>query len=147
MPWRTGAGDGRGRCSHHFAFGRAGPLSAITTTIRQVADGADHVEVPHVGRSDEIGALARAIQIFQEAMARNRSLNSQVLADAEASEARARRREAAVEMFRDAMTGVVRAVNANASTMRQTAQSIAKVASDANGQAAIRFQRHRAGIA
>ncbi len=115
----------------------ARPLSAITTTIRQVADGADHVEVPHVGRSDEIGALARAIQIFQEAMARNRSLNSQVLADAEASEARARRREAAVEMFRDAMTGVVRAVNANASTMRQTAQSIAKVASDANGQAAI----------
>jgi methyl-accepting chemotaxis protein len=115
----------------------ARPLSAITATIRQVADGADHVEVPHVGRTDEIGALARAIRIFQEAMARNRSLNSQVLADAEASEARARRREAAVEMFRDAMTGVVRAVNANASTMRETAQSIAKVASDANGQAAI----------
>jgi methyl-accepting chemotaxis protein len=115
----------------------ARPLFAITATIKQVADGSEHVEVPHIGRTDEIGALARAIQIFQEAMARNRSLNSQVLADSEAREARARQREAAVEMFRDAMTGVVRAVNDSATTMRQTAQSIAKVASDANGQATV----------
>jgi methyl-accepting chemotaxis protein len=115
----------------------ARPLFAITATIKQVADGAEHVEVPHIGRTDEIGALARAIQIFQEAMVRNRSLNAQALADSEAREARARRREAAVEMFRDAMTGVVRAVNDSAATMRQTAQSIAKVASDANGQATV----------
>jgi methyl-accepting chemotaxis protein len=115
----------------------ARPLFTITATIKQVADGAEHVEVPHIGRTDEIGALARAIQIFQEAMARNRSLNSQVLADSEAREARARQREAAVELFRDAMTGVVRAVNNSAATMRQTAQSIAKVASDANGQATV----------
>jgi methyl-accepting chemotaxis protein len=56
----------------------ARPLSVITATIKQVADGADNVEVPHTGRADEIGALARAIQIFKEAMDRNRNLNSQV---------------------------------------------------------------------
>jgi methyl-accepting chemotaxis protein len=115
----------------------ARPLSAITTTIKQVADGAEHVEVPHTGRSDEIGALARAIQIFQEAMARNRSLNAQSLLDAKVREERARHVEASAEAFREAMTGVVRAVNANAATMRQTAQSISKVASDANGQATV----------
>src|SRR6201999_1691870 len=32
----------------------ARPLSAITTTIRQVADGAEQVEVPHTSRTDEI---------------------------------------------------------------------------------------------
>jgi methyl-accepting chemotaxis protein len=115
----------------------ARPLSAITATIKQVADGADHVEVPHIDRADEIGALARAIQIFQEAMDRNRNLNSQVLADSKAREERARHIEASVETFREAMAGVTRAVTGSASTMRETAQSIAQVASDASGQAVL----------
>ncbi|HLG80524.1 MAG TPA: HAMP domain-containing protein, partial [Bradyrhizobium sp.] len=54
----------------------ARPLSAITATIKRVAEGEDHVEVPHSERGDEIGALARAIRIFQEAMQRNRNLNA-----------------------------------------------------------------------
>ena len=115
----------------------ARPLSVITATIKQVADGADHVEVPHIERGDEIGALARAIQIFKEAMDRNRNLNSQVLQDSEAREARTRHIEKSVEEFRGAMEGVVRAVTTSASSMRNTAQSIAKVASDANGQAVV----------
>ena len=115
----------------------ARPLSVITTTIKQVADGADHVEVPHIERGDEIGALARAIQIFKEAMDRNRKLNSQVLQDSEAREARTRHIEKSVEEFRGAMEGVVRAVASSANSMRDTAQSIAKVASDANGQAVV----------
>src|ERR1700749_4424050 len=75
----------------------ARPLSVITTTIKQVADGADHVAVPHIERGDEIGALARAIQIFKDAMDRNRKLNSQVVQDSEAREARSRHIEKAVE--------------------------------------------------
>jgi methyl-accepting chemotaxis protein len=113
----------------------ARPLSVITATIKQVAEGADHVEVPHTGRADEIGALARAIQIFKEAMDRNRNLNAQALLDAKAREERARHIEASVETFRSAIGDVLRAVTDNASAMRHTAQSIAKVASDASGRA------------
>jgi methyl-accepting chemotaxis protein len=113
----------------------ARPLSQITATIKQVAEGADHVEVPHTGRTDEIGALARAIQIFKEAMDRNRNLNAQASLDAKAREQRARHIEASVETFRSAIGGVLRAVTDNASAMRHTAQSIAKVASDASGRA------------
>jgi methyl-accepting chemotaxis protein len=115
----------------------ARPLAVITATIKQVADGADDVEVPHIERGDEIGALARAIQIFKEAMDRNRKLNSQVLQDSEAREARSRHIEKSVEEFRGAMEAVVRAVASSATSMRDTAQSIAKVASDANGQAVV----------
>jgi methyl-accepting chemotaxis protein len=115
----------------------ARPLSVITATIKQVAEGADDVEVPHIGRTDEIGALARAIQIFKAAMDRNRNLNSQVLQESEAREARTRHVEKSVEEFREAMQGVVRAVTSSASSMRDTARSIAKVASDANGQAVV----------
>ena len=113
----------------------ARPLSVITATIKRVAEGAENVEVPHTERADEIGALARAIQIFKEAMDRNRNLNSQVLEDSRAREERARQIESSVEEFRGAIGGVLRAVTDNATAMRETAQSITKVASDANGRA------------
>jgi methyl-accepting chemotaxis protein len=113
----------------------ARPLSAITTTIRQVAEGAENVEVPYNDRADEIGALARAIRIFQEAMDRNRKLNSEVSTESKAREARARHIETSVEAFRVAIGAVLRAVTDNASNMRNTAQSITRVTSQAEGRA------------
>ena len=113
----------------------ARPLSVITTTIRQVAEGAENVEVPYNDRADEIGALARAIRIFQEAMDRNRKLNSEVSTESKAREARARHIENSVEAFRVAIGAVLRAVTDNASNMRNTAQSITRVTSQAEGRA------------
>ena len=113
----------------------ARPLSVITDTIKRVADGAEGVEVPHADRSDEIGALARAIKIFQEAMDRNRNLNSRVLEDSRARDERTRQIEASVDAFREAIGGVLRAVNDNATSMRGTAKIISSAASEANGRA------------
>jgi methyl-accepting chemotaxis protein len=113
----------------------ARPLSVITATIKRVAEGAENVEIPHTDRADEIGALARAIRVFQQAMDRNRNLNSQVVLESQARDARAQHIETSVEAFRSAIGGVLRAVSDNASAMRNTAQSIAKVASDASGRA------------
>jgi methyl-accepting chemotaxis protein len=113
----------------------ARPLAVITATIKRVAEGAENVEVPHTDRADEIGALARAIRIFQQAMDRNRNLSSQVLQDSKAREERAKHIETSVEEFRGAIGGVLRAVTDNAASMRDTAQSITKVASDASGRA------------
>jgi methyl-accepting chemotaxis protein len=113
----------------------ARPLSAITLTIKQVADGAENVVVPHTERTDEIGALARAIRIFQEAMERNRNLASQVSRDSAARDQRARHIEASVEQFREAISAVMRGLTGNASTMRETAQTITRVTSDANTRA------------
>jgi methyl-accepting chemotaxis protein len=113
----------------------ARPLSVITDTIKRVADGEDNVEVPHTARTDEIGSLARAIQIFNESMDRNRTLNSQVVEDSRARGERTKHIEASVEAFRDAIGGVVRTVSDSAAAMRSTAQSIASVVSEANGQA------------
>ncbi|KWV57884.1 chemotaxis protein [Bradyrhizobium macuxiense] len=113
----------------------ARPLSQITATIKRVAEGADHVEVPHVDRGDEIGALARAIKIFQEAMQHNRTLNAQVVQESEARDTRSRHLETSVEEFRATIGSVLRAVHDNASAMRNTAQTIASVAANASGRA------------
>ncbi|UQR66067.1 methyl-accepting chemotaxis protein [Bradyrhizobium sp. C-145] len=111
------------------------PLSAITATIKQVADGTENVVVPYSRRADEIGALARAIEVFQEAMGRNRNLASQVSHDSAAREERARHIERSVEAFREAIGAVMRGLSDNASTMRETAQTITRVTADANNRA------------
>jgi len=113
----------------------ARPLSVITATIKRVAEGDENVEVPHTRRADEIGALARAIQIFKEAMDRNRNLNSQVVQDSKAREERAKHIESSVDAFREAIGGVLRAVTDNATSMRATAETIASVSADASGRA------------
>jgi methyl-accepting chemotaxis protein len=113
----------------------ARPLAQITATIKTVAEGGETIEVPHTRRGDEIGALARAIQIFQQAMDHNRSLNSQVSEESRSREARGRHIEKSVEDFRQTIGTVVRAVNDSASAMRDNAQSIAQVSSDASGRA------------
>jgi methyl-accepting chemotaxis protein len=111
------------------------PLSAITTTIRRVAEGREQVEVPYLERSDEIGALAKAIEVFREAMNRNRSLHSQISRESSAREERSRHMDASVEEFRRAIGAVLHAVTENASAMRNAAQTIARVTSNASERA------------
>jgi methyl-accepting chemotaxis protein len=113
----------------------ARPLSVITATIKEVAEGADNVRVPHTDRGDEIGALARAIEIFRQAMDHNKNLNSQVSRDSQIREARGRHIETSVETFRGAISTVLRAVKDNAAAMRGSAQTITRVTSEANNEA------------
>ena len=65
----------------------------------------------------------------------NTNLYSQFLLDSRSREERAQHIETSVEAFRGAIGTVLRAVTDNASAMRDTAQSITKVASDASGRA------------
>ena len=62
----------------------ARPLAAVTHATEAVAGGDATLAVPFRDRSDEIGALARSIAVFQDAMRRNVELNKTVLAEADA---------------------------------------------------------------
>jgi len=77
----------------------ARPLARITRVTEAIAAGnargeaqglLSNGEVPYGNRGDEIGALARSIQVFRGAMRRNEELNRTVVDDAQA---RARRQE------------------------------------------------------
>jgi methyl-accepting chemotaxis protein len=109
------------------------PLAEITSVTEAVAGGAD-VAVPHVGRHDEVGALARSISVFQKAMLRNAELNRAVADEVAAREARNAHIEQAVESFRLSVEQALGAVGHNAETMRLTAQTLTGVASNAADQ-------------
>jgi methyl-accepting chemotaxis protein len=60
----------------------ARPLATMTKVTEQVAAGEKNVSIPYSDRRDEIGALARSIGVFQQAMAHNEDLNRTVTDDA-----------------------------------------------------------------
>jgi len=68
----------------------ARPLGRIARLTERVAAGQLQQTVPYVSRQDEVGALARSIEVFQETMRRNETLGLTVREEAED---RARRQE------------------------------------------------------
>jgi methyl-accepting chemotaxis protein len=66
------------------------PIADITSITEAVAAGDAAVAIPFSDRSDEIGALARSIAVFQSAMRSNEQLNRTVISDADL---RARRQQ------------------------------------------------------
>ena len=66
----------------------ARPLRDITRVTEEVAGGATGVTIPHANRQDEVGALARSIGVFQQAIERNAELNRTIAEDVKAREER-----------------------------------------------------------
>jgi len=77
----------------------ARPLAVVTRVTEAVAGGETALTVPYGDRRDEIGALARSISVFQEAMRRNVELNETVLSDAGARAQRQERISAEIVLF------------------------------------------------
>jgi methyl-accepting chemotaxis protein len=68
----------------------AQPLTHIARLTERVAAGQLQQSIPYVSRRDEVGALARSIEVFQDTMRRNETLGRTVH---EEGEDRARRQE------------------------------------------------------
>jgi methyl-accepting chemotaxis protein len=75
------------------------PLGEITRVTEAVAGGASGVAIPYGHRQDEIGALARSIGVFQDAMRRNVELGETVRAEGEARAARQEQVTAEIARF------------------------------------------------
>ncbi len=86
-----------------------GPIAAITEAMRRIAGGALETAVAGEGRSDEIGEMARALEIFKSNALAKISMEKEGEATRAAGEAERQRREADK---RDIDTQIERAVEA-----------------------------------
>jgi methyl-accepting chemotaxis protein len=75
------------------------PLARITGVTAAVAAGEAKQAVPYRDRSDEVGALARSIAVFQDAMRQNAELSRTVIDDAQARTRRQEQMSAEIVMF------------------------------------------------
>jgi len=91
------------------------PIGRITRSMRNLADGDTANDIPFAGRSDEIGAMAGAVEIFRQAAIANQRLEQEAAenrsrAEAERIEAERQAEAAAAERLRVATTGLAEAL-------------------------------------
>ncbi len=82
-----------------IARGIVKPLTAITRVTESVAGGSQVASIPYSGRHDEIGAMARSIEVFHRAMMHNRELNQTVTEEAEQRAVRQREISGEISRF------------------------------------------------
>ena len=77
----------------------AQPLARITRITESVAAGETEDELPYRNRGDEVGALARSIAVFQQAIRRNDELGRAAVDDAKARAHRTEKMSAEIGLF------------------------------------------------
>jgi len=113
------------------------PLGQLSARMEALAEGQIDDEIPGVDRGDEVGVMAKAVQVFKDNALRIRALE-QVEADAQIRIAAERRAamESIASDFERSVNGIVRSVSTAATDMQSTAKSMTLTASDASARAA-----------
>ena len=125
-----GAAVGIGRAT-------AGPITRITGVMQRLADGALDVTVPDRQRRDEIGAMAKAVQVFKDnavAFEEMKAAQERQRAEAEAEKRAALGRLA--DGFEAEVGDVVTALGRQTEDMRRAARSMTDTAEETNRQSA-----------
>ena len=120
-----------------IAIGRiVSPLASLTQSMTRLAAGDLDTQIEGSARKDEIGAMARAVEVFkQNAIERERL---QEAARDQELKASAEKRQIMAELaqsFEEKVGGLVRSLSSAATEMEATAQSMTETASHTNRQA------------
>jgi methyl-accepting chemotaxis protein len=108
-----------------IARGMSRPILAITSAMRELADGNHDVDLPAHQRKDEVGDMARAVTVFKDNTVRFKGLQAeQEQANARAEIEKRRAFAALADSFEASVRNVVDRVSAAASEMQKTAESM-----------------------
>ncbi len=111
------------------------PIRALNDTMTALAGG-DHARtVPFTQRSDEIGAMAQAVEVFRTNAIERERLEAETTAETGARLSRQARIDTLVRDFSATIGSVLDGVGANARMMEDTARNLSGIAASAAGQA------------
>jgi len=112
------------------------PVISLTAAMTALAGGNKTIEIPGIGRKDEIGQMADTVQVFKTSMIEADQLradNERHKADAEA-ERKAGMLRLAGE-FESGIKGIVNSIASQATEMQSSAQALTHTAEEATQQA------------
>jgi methyl-accepting chemotaxis protein len=115
-----------------FFLGRAisRPLVAMGRAMRELADGNFDVVLPGLGRKDEVGEIAQAVETFKEKAVEKARLEAEQK-EQQARAAAAQRREEMQRLanqFESTVGGIVQAVSASATELEAAASTMTRTA-------------------
>jgi methyl-accepting chemotaxis protein len=112
------------------------PLAQITRITEQVAAGDTSVSVQFGDRGDEIGALARTIGVFQQAIRNNEELNRTVVDDANSRTHRQERMSGEISQFSADVEATLSELGRISDQMLAASTQLATAADDASAKTA-----------
>jgi methyl-accepting chemotaxis protein len=116
------------------------PLKAVAESLTVLAEGRTDVEVRYADRHDEIGVIARTIDVFKTNRIERRQLEAdRINAEKLASERRKAERDQFVEGFRTKIGGIIEQVMSSSDRFEKDAQQLSLTAhstAEMSGQSA-----------
>ncbi|MDB5519079.1 MAG: chemotaxis protein [Tardiphaga sp.] len=110
------------------------PVSRMTEVMQRLAEGKLESDIPSLARTDEIGSMARAVQVFKDSALRVKAMESEQAAFHDKLEAD---RKAAMyqvaDGFEKAVGNIVKAVSAASAEIEAAASSLTKTAEATQG--------------
>jgi len=114
--------------------GIARPIGAMVQSMLGLADGDRTIEVPGVGRKDEIGDMAGAVQVFKDNAIEQDRLAKEAEAETAAREARASQIEALCDAFDKDVNSALDDVSNSSNQMETTAKDMSTMSENVGEQ-------------
>jgi methyl-accepting chemotaxis protein len=111
------------------------PIVAMTAAMKRLADKDTAVEIPAVGRKDEVGAMAAAVQVFKDNMTRADQLEAEAAKERVVREARAAAILKLTQAFDASARSVVSSLSGSAEALQKSAGSMTQTAQTTSQQA------------
>jgi methyl-accepting chemotaxis protein len=107
------------------------PMTRMTGVMTRLAGGTVEIEIPSLNRGDEVGAMARAVQIFRESAQQVKAMESaQAGLKLKAEEDRKAAMSRVADGFEQAIGKIVEAVSTASSEIERAAGSLTKTADE-----------------
>jgi len=104
--------------------GIARPITQVTSVMRELADGRIDIAIPHIGRRDEIGAVANAVKVFKDNKIQADKLASERRSEQKTRDERARAIEVLNKDFEAKVGALVSALLSAAAKLKENAESM-----------------------
>ena len=115
--------------------GIVGPVTAMTQAMLKLAGGDKQVEIPAKDAKDEIGEMAKAVEVFRENMIKADKLAEEQKASQEQRERRATKLDEMTQSFESEVSTILESVGGASSQLSATAASMKQTAEDSSTRA------------
>ncbi len=114
--------------------GIAKPIVAMTGAMARLAGGDKTITVPALGRTDEIGQMADAVEVFKQNAIEMDRLAEEQRQEQERKEARQQAVEGYIKSFDESVSGLLGILASAATEMRSTAEGMSATAEETSRQ-------------
>ena len=107
-----------------------GPINELCETMTKLSDGQTNVTVNATTRKDEIGEMARSVEMFREGLIQREELERTQERSAREQEERQVKIKQLIDGFRDEARTLISGVSATVGSLKETARQVESIAKD-----------------